>query len=725
MQVTSIIKILIAVFAFFAVINVFLMTQSTTSINNLNNAHEARHSANLQYQNNMIDSGQHIARMIELESVLDRYGREADIYNWMVIIVSFMFAFAGVAGTTLLLREVENALEKEKKAAQITRQEEKLRNTAQEENRAKTQFLARMSHEIRTPMNAVLGIAEIELLKANHTKEAEEAFLRIHSSSKLLLAVINDILDMSKVEAGKMEIVPAPYDITPTIMDTVTLNLTHIGDKDLDFKLDVNENIPASLIGDELRIKQVLNNFLSNAFKYTERGVITLSIGKVGHVSEGSEVSLVFTVTDTGQGMSPEEISKLFESEYQRFNVEANRAIEGTGLGMSIARQLISMMDGKISVKSAVGEGSVFTISIPQIVNGTAVLGKEAKENLQSMKAIGANKTSSIAAEPMPYGKVLAVDDIESNLYVIEGYLLPYQLTLDTVSSGREAIDKIEAGEVYDIIFMDHMMPEMDGIQATKMIRDRGYTQPIVALTANTIKGAKELFLENGFTDFIAKPIDVLQLNAQLLQYIRDKQSPEVLETARAMSANPHAVAQSESVLSEKIVLSFIRDAKKALEIMQQFLLLKNPSAADIKPLTIQAHGMKSALANIQKYILSETAKTIEDAGKQGDVQTIIAHTPDFIKAVQGIIEELSPPEPDANVPDSNPQLLAAQLKIIEDACEAYNKKAANAALKTLKQESWSPETKNLLTEIESKLLHSEFEEISEIIGAHGAQRIP
>ncbi|MCL2224758.1 MAG: ATP-binding protein [Defluviitaleaceae bacterium] len=717
-QITTIIKVLIAVYACFAMLNVAFMAMSNNSITEMNAAHEARHRLNVAPRVAGYEQ-QHEYMMAEMQERVYSSYRTANFFNRLVSIVSFMFAFAGVGGTALLLSEVERATTKEKEASQITKREEQLRETAEEENRAKTQFLARMSHEIRTPMNAVLGIAEIELLKANHPRETEEAFLRIHSSSKLLLAVINDILDMSKVEAGKMEIVPAVYDVSRALMDTIMLNIANMGDKGIEFKLEVNENLPATLIGDELRIKQVLNNFLSNAFKYTEKGTVTLSVGKVGTVKDGNEISLVFTVTDTGQGLTPEEIAKMFESEYTRFNVEANRSIEGTGLGMSIARQLIAMMNGKIKVESTVGEGSVFTITLPQKVSGTIVLDKESIENLKNMKAVGTDKKTRLVAEPMPYGKVLAVDDIESNLYVIEGYLIPYQIQFETVSSGKEAIEKVKGGAVYDVIFMDHMMPEMDGIEATKILREMGYTQPIVALTANTIKGAMELFMNNGFSGFIAKPIDLYQLNAQLIQHVRDTQSPEVIEAAKSLASGTQLSA-SDSVLSERIAHSFIRDAKKAMDIMDSFVSLKNPTPAEIRPFAIQAHGMKSALANIQKYILSETAKTLEDAANEKDIQKILSQAPDFIKSVYALIEEMTPPpeldDSGMEYVDSNPEMLAEQLKIIETACDMYNKKDAAAAMKLLRQETWSANTNTLLADIEAKLLHSDFEAVAEII---------
>jgi len=402
--------------------------------------------------------------------------------------------------------------------------EEKRREIAEEESQAKSRFLARMSHEIRTPMNAVLGIAEIQLQKETHPPETEEAFSRIYSSSNLLLTIINDILDMSKVESGKMEIIPVVYETASLIVDTVQLNIMHIGSKRVAFNLDVDENLPSHLIGDELRIKQIMNNLLSNAFKYTAEGHVNLSI-KAENASQSDDVMLVICISDTGQGMTSKDIDNLFNAEFIRFNMQSNRAIQGSGLGMSIAHSFIAMMQGEIKVESTPGKGSTFTVRLPQKRQGDHVLGKETAKNLHNLENIQRflKRRDKFTLEPMPYGRVLVVDDVDINLYVAEGILASYEIAVETAESGLEAIEKIKSGKVYDIIFMDHMMPEMNGIEAAKIIRDMGYEHPIVALTANALKDSAEMFMNNGFSGFISKPIDIGQLNIYLTRFIRDK----------------------------------------------------------------------------------------------------------------------------------------------------------------------------------------------------------
>ena len=411
-------------------------------------------------------------------------------------------------------------------------QRKALEEEAKNASEAKSRFIANMSHEIRTPMNAILGITEIQLQEEDITPKAREALERIYNSGDLLLNIINDILDLSKIEAGKLEILPSEYEITSLINDTVTLNTMRSGSKPIEFKLSIDENIPSILYGDELRIKQILNNLLSNAFKYSEKGEVKLSVSAEAE-GEDSNVTIVFTVSDTGQGMMGEQIDKLF-NEYTRFNMEANRTIEGTGLGMSITRNLIQMMKGEISVRSEINKGSVFTVRLPQGRSGSGVLGRELAENLEKFRVSGAKhlKWAQVIFEPMPYGKILVVDDVESNLYVAKGLMAPYRLTIDTAMSGYKAIEMIKGGSVYDVVFMDHMMPEIDGIEAVKKIRELGYTQPIVALTANAVVGQSDVFMANGFDGFISKPIDVRQLNMMLKKFVRDKQPPEVIEAA-------------------------------------------------------------------------------------------------------------------------------------------------------------------------------------------------
>ncbi|MCL2193623.1 MAG: ATP-binding protein [Treponema sp.] len=394
---------------------------------------------------------------------------------------------------------------------------------AEEENLAKTRFLAHMSHEIRTPMNAILGIAEIQLQKNGHPPETDEAFLRIHNSSRLLLNIVNDILDLSRVVAGKMEIILAPYGMASLVVDTVQLNHMHIGDKELKIKLDIDCQLPVSLIGDELRIKQILNNLLSNAIKYTVEGTVTMSLSMEA-TQEPEDVTLVVVVSDTGQGMTKEQLDILF-GEFSRFNTPINRNIEGSGLGMPITYSLIKLMHGDINVESDPGRGTVFTVRLPQKSCSDEVLGEDVVANLHDMEnyKVALRRKPRRIPELMPYGKVLVVDDVDINLYVVEGILESYEIAVETAMSGPEAISKIKNGGVYDIIFMDHMMPGMNGVEATRAIRDMGYDRPIVALTANALKDTEKMFMENGFSGFVSKPIDIDKLDMYLMSFIRNK----------------------------------------------------------------------------------------------------------------------------------------------------------------------------------------------------------
>ena len=421
-----------------------------------------------------------------------------------------------VMAITVDLRKVDEARKREQEATELSR-------IAEEESRSKSRFLARMSHELRTPMNAILGIAGLELQKDTHTKEAEEAFLHIYNSSNLLLKIINDILDLSKVTSGRMEIAPEKYDFASFLIDTLQLNLVFIGNKEIKFSIDVDENIPVTLIGDELRVEQILNNVLSNAFKYTNEGFVSMAV-RLDESSKGEDAVLVYTVKDTGQGMTQEQISNLFEIEYSRYNLKSNRTVEGTGLGMSIAGQLVNMMGGRIDVVSEVGKGSTFTIYLPQKRGSNGVLGKECVENLQNIETVQkfCKKVEKTQRKSLSNGRVLIVDDVEINLHVAKEMMRPYGLTVETVISGIDAIKKIRDGAKYDIIFMDHMMPEMDGIEATAQIRKMGCGLPIIALTANVFSGADEMFVSKGFTDFLPKPISIDKLNTILTSYVRN-----------------------------------------------------------------------------------------------------------------------------------------------------------------------------------------------------------
>ena len=393
---------------------------------------------------------------------------------------------------------------------------------AEAANKAKSTFLSVMSHEIRTPLNVIRGITEIQLQDEHITQENKDAFHKIGSASDMLLSIIDDILDLSKIESNKMDLMIEQYEVAGLIRDSVQMNVMRFDGKPITFKLYIDETLPYYLLGDELRIKQILNNLLSNAFKYTESGTINLSIFKLEY-NQDDEIKLVLKVSDTGQGMTQEQIDLLFD-EYSRFNYAANRKTVGTGLGMNITRNLIRLMDGEIFVESEPDHGSTFTVYLPQKTVNDAILGKELAQDIQNFHTSQAlKKRVSINREPMPYGNVLIVDDMIVNIDVAKGLLTLYQLNIDTANSAFEAIEKIRSGNTYDIIFMDHMMPIMDGIEATETIRASGYELPIVALTANAVAGQAEMFLEHGFNDFISKPINVHKLDYLLNNLIKDK----------------------------------------------------------------------------------------------------------------------------------------------------------------------------------------------------------
>ncbi|MCL1892616.1 MAG: ATP-binding protein [Holophagaceae bacterium] len=591
---------------------------------------------------------------------------------------------------------------------------------AEAANRAKSAFLSTVSHEIRTPLNAILGITEIQMENEELGGEVREALGKIYTSGDLLLGIINDILDLSKIEAGKLELVVAKYETASLISDTAQLNIMRIGSKPIIFDVQVDEKLPLFLSGDELRVKQILNNLLSNAFKYTKEGTVKLAIFPEVALKDG-EVILAVSVSDTGQGMSREQIDKLFD-EYSRFNLEANRTTEGTGLGMSITRNLIQMMDGDISVESEPGVGSTFTVRLPQVVVGSEVLGSAAAENLHRFRTDGnaQMKGIQITREPMPYGSVLIVDDVETNIYVAKGLMSPYGLKIDSAPSGFIALDKVKSGKEYDIIFMDHMMPQMDGIETVQKIRSFGYKHPIVALTANAVAGQAEIFLDKGFDGFISKPIDMRQLNSILNKLIRDKQTPEVIKEAKAQAEakKEHTSGSHPSqAIDPEFAKIFVRDASKSLAVIESIVAKEGKySEDDVRTYIINVHGMKSALANIGQKALSDIASKLEQLGRSGDVNAIESDTPSFLVKLHEVIDGLVPKEDvcDDGVEDDT-ELLQTKLQLIKVACGEYDESGIESALSELKGKAWSHSTRELLGVIAEHLLHSDFDEIIEV----------
>ncbi|MDR3020200.1 MAG: response regulator [Treponema sp.] len=619
--------------------------------------------------------------------------------------VKFRGVYA-VAGYIRDLREIKNMI------AEMRRAE-----IAEESSKAKSDFLAKMSHEIRTPMNAILGITEIQLQDNTLGIGTREALERIYNSGDLLLGIINDILDLSKIEAGKLELIVNQYEAASFIHDTVKLNIIRYESKPIEFILEVDENIPSVLLGDELRIKQVLNNLLSNAFKYTQEGQVELTIFSEP-VPNSSTITLVFRISDTGQGMTAEQIKKLGEK-FSRFNMEANRKTEGTGLGMNITRNLISLMNGEIFIESTPGMGSTFTVRLPQGFTDDERIGKELAQNLMQLNLQSTVKIRNrqVKQEFMPYGRVLVVDDVETNLYVARGLLASYGLSIETANSGFEAIDKIREGSVFDIIFMDHMMPRMDGMETVKLIRSMNYEHPIVALTANALAGQAEMFLNNGFNDYISKPIDIRQLNTVLNKQIRDKQPPEIIEEARRQKNRLYAAGGHNIAVDSQLAEFFVKDAEKAVKVLENICENNCRRADDIPVFIINVHAMKSALANVGESDLSNDAGKLEQAGREQNIKYILSSLPEFLTSLKKTIEKLKPLEDDDDmVEDSVDKLyLHEKLADIQEACATFNKKGAKKAIADLKEKPLSKATRDKISAISNHLLHSEFEEAAAV----------
>ena len=582
-------------------------------------------------------------------------------------------------------------------------------------NQAKSLFLSNMSHEIRTPMNAILGITEIQLQNEKLDVGIREALEKIYNSGNLLLGIINDLLDMSKIEAGKLELLITEYDIASLINDTAQINMMRIASKPIEFKVEADENIPLRFSGDELRIKQILNNLLSNAIKYTAEGTVKLRVAC--EQKEGENATLVFTVSDTGQGMTPGQIDKLFE-EYTRFNLDINRTTEGTGLGMKITQTLVWLMNGEMTVKSEPGEGSLFTVKLPQRVNGSEVLGKEMADSLREFRIDSkSNSHTQIIRELMPYGSVLIVDDVETNIYVARGLLIPYELKIDSAESGFEAIDKIKQGKEYDIIFMDHMMPKMDGIETVKIMREMGYAKPIVALTANAVVGQAEMFIKNGFDDFISKPIDLRQLNAVLNKLVRDKQLPGILKPTGDLTpekqAEPVAAAPG---ISQRFAEIFSRDAKKAIEQLEILNKKEGDFTEDeMKTYIINVHGMKSALANIGQMKISDMALELEIAGRENNTDKIASDTQRFIDSLSALVEELTlknKSNKNESVSQADERYLRERLAAVRASCKVFDRRGVKDVLTELGEKNWPEKIDTLLSTVNRKLLHSDFDEI-------------
>ena len=498
--------------------------------------------------------------------------------------------------------------------------EKELKAIAEANSQTKSRFLAHMSHEIRTPISAVLGIAEIELNR-HHTPEAREAFAQIYRSSSTLIGILNDVLDLSKIEAGKMELSVKQYDVAALLQDVTQMHAVSLENKKFKFIVNVDPNLPGSLLGDELRIKQVLNNLLSNSFKYTESGIVQFMVNANPDAMH-NYTNIVITIEDTGIGMTEAQVEKLLSEDYVRFS--QTEGIQGTGLGISITQNLLRLMDATMDIQSQPGVGTKVTLTIPQQLVDSPVLGEEAAHRLEMLETT--TPELNIARTPIPNGRVMVVDDISSNLYVASGLLKLYELQVETYLSATEAIETIKQGAAYDIIFMDHMMPDVDGIMATQMLRELGYTRPIVALTANALADQEEMFLQNGFDGFLAKPIKSEQLYALLEKYIINKTVMPGMGQDYYSQPDVFVMVRAEFI---KMHLTVVADIKNAL------------GNTDFEAAARLVHSSKNHANMLKEADLAKLAERLETAYLKNKT------SPSFKKyeaEVQKVLERLRDP---------------------------------------------------------------------------------
>ncbi|MCR5347367.1 MAG: response regulator [Fretibacterium sp.] len=563
-----------------------------------------------------------------------------------------LYTIGYMLGTCLLHTfVVSNEMEEYRQAINIMlRRQSELLAAA---SKAKSAFLSNMSHEIRTPINAVLGMNEM-ILRESSEQDVIEYASNIRTAGNTLLGLVNDILDFSRIEAGKMEIIPVDYDLSSVVNDLVNMIQTKADNKGLLLKLEFDPQIPQLLHGDEVRIKQVITNILTNAVKYTEKGSVTFCLGYEKIPDDPDGVFLKVAVRDTGIGIRPEDIEKLF-SEFARIEEKRNRSIEGTGLGMNITKRLLELMDSSLQVESVYGEGSVFSFCLRQQVVKWEALGDYAAAYRASLSSREKYREKFTA----PEAAVLIVDDTPMNLTVFKNLLKSTRVQINTAASGNEGLALLQDRK-YDIIFLDHMMPEMDGIETLHELKSRSdnpnLKTPCVCLTANAVSGAREQYLAEGFDDYLTKPIDADKLEAMLMHYL----PPEkvfVSEGERDVNGTGPSAELPDWLLKigeidtvsglkhcggEEGYLETLKiyggNAETTADEIENFW-----RARDIASTTLKVHALKSTSRAIGAEALGALAEKLEFAGKAGDEAALDTELEGLLDRFRALGAALSP----------------------------------------------------------------------------------
>ncbi|MDR3154617.1 MAG: response regulator [Deltaproteobacteria bacterium] len=596
---------------------------------------------------------------------------------------------------------------------------------SERENQTKSTFLARMSHEIRTPLSAIIGLSELVQREYGKPKGAEY-ITGIRNSGEILLGIIDEILDFSKIQTGQLSIVSTPYNTASAINDLLTIIRVKLAETSLEFHVDISPELPTVLIGDAVRIRQILINLLSNSIKYTKEGYIRLTAS--AEPTGDHTVKLSFRVEDSGIGIKAEDFPKLFR-EFIRVDAQRNPSIEGTGLGLPIAKSLCEAMGGEILVESEYGKGSVFTAVVIQIVFDWEPMG----EFRPGSAGPGRKQKATFTA---PRAKVLVVDDFASNILVAEGLLQPYRFGVATCMNGREAVELVRGGS-FDLVLMDHMMPEMDGIEAVmeiKAMEGGAFANlPVIVLTANAVSGMRKKFLDSGFSDFLSKPIDVYKLDEVLRKWLpADLLEGPPPDAPGAASEGPSEAAQPlpkiEGLDAEAGIQRtggsrgrwldclgvFLRDMRERVSILDAVHDRDN-----LQDFTILVHALKSSLSNIGADGLSSRSAELEAAGHAGDLETVRDKVDDYrrdlnILAVR-VKELLATSRPGRRDGGVGPEFFRL-LGTLRAALDNFDVSGTDSALERLKSLPLAPKKHEAVIEIADMVLSGDYQEAMDAV---------